>query len=108
MCQEVSLVGVALPLLDLSQPGRVLVKLNLGEQCPEGQQRIADDRRIDGEVLTHFGGIQVNVDDFGLGGEGAEDARQAVIQARADGNQHVTLLQGIVGKCLAVHASHSD
>jgi len=48
------------------------------------------------------------VDDARLGGKGAEGSGQAVVEARADGEHHVALLQGVVAVRLAVHAAPTE
>ena len=40
-------------------------------------------------VLADFGGIDIDVDDFGVGGEGGEAAGDAVVEADAEGDEEV-------------------
>ncbi len=46
------------------------------------------------------------MDDLGVGGEGFEPSGHAVVEAGADGNQQVAVLDGVVGISRAVHAEH--
>ena len=56
--------------------------------------------------LEMRGGIDVDVDDLGLGGEEFEVAGDAVVEACADGDEAVGFLDGVVGVGRAVHAQH--
>ncbi len=52
--------------------------------------------------------VGVHVDDAGLGREAVQLARGAVVEARADADQQVGFLDGVVGGAVAVHAQHAE
>ena len=68
----------------------------------------AHDRDVGRAVLGNFRRVDVRVDDLGVRGEGLQDAGDAVIEARAERDQQVGLLQGGHGGDRAVHARHAD
>ncbi len=67
---------------------------------------IADDRHVHVDVLADRAGVDVDVDDLGVRGEGGEVAGHAVVKPSADGDQAVAFLHGVVGERAAVHAEH--
>ena len=58
--------------------------------------------------LPIFGGIDIDVDDFGVRREGGEAAGDAVVEAHAEGDQQVGIGHRHVGGVAAVHAGHAD
>ena len=106
--QHVAEVRVAPPLSNLAQPGGVFIGFHQRKQSAKRQQCVTDERDISCHVLSHFSGIQVNVNYLGFGGEGAEDAGEPVVQASANHDQDIALHHGIVGVDFAVHAAHTD
>ena len=50
--------------------------------------------------------VDVDVDDLGVGREARQVARHAVVEPRANGDEHVALLHRVVGVRAAVHAEH--
>ena len=50
----------------------------------EGGLGVADDGDIDVDVLADAAGVDIDVDDLGVGGEGGEVAGDAVVEASAD------------------------
>ena len=69
---------------------------------------IADDRHRGRHVLADLGRVDVDVDDLGVGRELAQLAGHAVVEAHADADQHVALVDGAVGMDPAVHAQEAD
>ena len=81
----------------------------------EGQQQLLDDEPAvtgDGDVgpadLVELGRVDVDVDDLGLGGEGADLAGHPVVEPAAQGDEQVGLLHGGDGGVVAVHAGHAQ
>ena len=66
---------------------------------------VADDRHVDLHALADRRRIDVDVDDLAVGAEEVlRIADHAVVEARADGEQHVAVLHRHVGLERAVHA----
>ena len=79
-----------------------------GEQCGEHFGGVADDGDVDGPDFADFGGINVSVDDLGVGGEGFGLAGDPVVKAGADGNEQVGSLHAAHGGDRAVHSGHAQ
>src|ERR1019366_8608316 len=69
---------------------------------------IADDGHFGSADLADFGGADIDVDDFGMGGEGGEAAGGAVVEAYAEGDEKVGIGHRHIGCVAAVHAGHGD
>ena len=69
---------------------------------------VADEGYVDADVLVDFGGVDFDVDLFGVGGVAGEVAGDAVVEAHAEGEEEVGLLDGVVDPGLAVHAHHAE
>jgi hypothetical protein len=67
----------------------------------------ADDRHVHLHVLGDRGRVDVDMDDARVRAEGRKIARDAVIEARTHGQQHVAFVHGHVGLDGAVHAEHA-
>jgi len=78
--------------------------IELGEDAAD----VTDQGDGDLDILADGGGIDVDVDDLRPGGELAHLAGDAVIEAHADGDEEVGLLDGIVGVGGAMHAHHLE
>ena len=50
---------------------------------------VADDGHFGRADLADFGGVDIDVDDFGVGGEGGEASGDAIVEAHAEGDQQV-------------------
>ncbi len=106
----------AAPLVDLLPPGgqgrSVLLVLALVEQAGELFEHfldVADDGYVDLHALGDGGRVDVDVDDLArLGGEVRRVADHTVIEAGADGQQHVGEMHRHVGFVGAVHARHAE
>ena len=102
------------PLADLLPPALELSAVD-GQRLRAPQPdhvfedvRIADDRNIDHDVLVDRRGVDINVDLGRIRRELVELAGDAVIEARADVEHHVTVVHGQIGFVGAVHAQHPD
>ena len=83
----------------------------LGEEGFEGLEdlfEVADEGYVDFDVFVDFGGVDVDVDFFGVGGVVREVAGDAVVEAHAEGEEEVGLLDGVVDPGFAVHAHHAE
>ena len=69
---------------------------------------VAHDRHVRRAVLADLGGIDIDVDDFGVRREGGEAAGDAVVEAHAEGDQQVGIGHRHIGGVAAVHAGHAD
>ncbi len=69
---------------------------------------VADDRDVRGDVLRDLGRVDVDVDELRARRELGELARDAVVEARADGADQVGLVHRVVGRARAVHAEHPE
>ena len=67
---------------------------------------VADDRQMGDLVLVDLRRIDVDVDDLAVLGELADLAGDAIVEADAEGQQQVGLVDGVVGVDGAVHAEH--
>ena len=72
------------------------------------QFAVGHDGYVHHHVLADGRGIDVDMDDPGSGGEGADPARDPVVKAGAHGNEHVAAVHGHVGRIGAVHAEHAE
>src|SRR5699024_9615538 len=66
-----------------------------------------DDGHFRVAVLGDLGGVDVGVDDLGLGCEGVEAAGDTVVEAGPQGDDEVGLLQGADGGDVTVHPGHA-
>ena len=106
--EDVAANRIGSPLTDLAQPRWVFVGFDFRQQRPQGHQSITDDRRVDGEVFAHLGRIKVHMNNSRLRRKRTERTRQAIIQSRANGEQHIALLQRIVAIGFTMHAAPTD
>ena len=79
-----------------------------GQECVEDVFEVADEGYVDLDVLVDLGGVDVDVDLLGVGGVVGEVAGDAVVEAHAEGEEQVGLLDGVVDPGLAVHAHHAE
>ena len=92
----------------------VLEPLGGGEFFDEGEEVTEDGFGValDGDVdLDHFvelGGVDVDVDEFGVAAEHVGFADDAVVEAGADVEDEVGFAEGVVGVGGAVHAEHAE
>ena len=78
----------------------------LGTQGGDDVGQVPDDRDVGGADLGDLGGVDVDVDHRGLGGEGVRLAGDAVIEAGSQADDDVGPLQGPDGGHSAVHSGH--
>ena len=103
------------PVCDLLHPGsdvgpprgREDLAGLLGELGKE-QLEVADQRNGGGHQLGDLGRVDVQMDDLGLGGEGRELAGDAIVEAGAQRDDQVGVLDRVVGELGAVHAEHAQ
>ena len=69
---------------------------------------VADDGEFGVADLGDFAGVDVDVDDLGVGGEGGEAAGDAVVETDTEGYDQVGVIHAHVGGVGAVHAGHRD
>ncbi len=103
------------PGVDLPPPlgqrlGIRLIALGFPRRAHVGDHRacVADDRDVGMDVLIDRGGIDVDVDDLGVGREAVDLAGDPVVEARADRHHHVAAVHREVGFVGAVHAEHAE
>ena len=90
---------------------RRLGRLDLGEDLVElGEHAlgVADDGEIGGAVLADLGGVDVDVDDLGVGSERGQAAGDAVVETDAERDEEIGLGHAHVGGIGAVHAGHAE
>ena len=64
--------------------------------------------RVNVDVLAQLAGVNVDLDDLGAPGEGVGLEGDAVAEPRADRDDEVGLIDGLVGGVAAVHAQHAE
>ena len=101
-------VGAALNIFDIGQPLRAVAVLDVREQFLQHFPRVADDWHVDVDVLVDLGRVELDVDLLCVLRVGLEVARHAVIEAHADGDDQIGLLNCLVDPGLAVHAHHAE
>ena len=69
---------------------------------------VADEGYVDADVLVDLAGVDLDVDLLRVGRVAGEVAGDAVVEAHAEGEQQVGLLDGVVDPRLAVHAHHAE
>jgi hypothetical protein len=79
-----------------------------GDQLVDDVPRVAHDRDVGVPVLADLGRVDVGVHDLGVRGERVELAGDPVVEAGAQGDQQVGLLQRVHGRDRAVHAGHAQ
>ena len=80
--------------------------LDLGQHGLEDVGGVAHHRQVHLDVLVDLAGVDVDLDDGGLFGEGAGFQGHTVGEPGADGHHHVGLAHRAVGGVAAVHADH--
>ena len=112
--REAERVGLA-PAVDLAPPGlevrlavRLLLAGELGQQVGDDLLEVADDRHVRRTVLADLRRVDVRVDDRRVRGEARELAGHAVVEAGAEREDQVGLLQRGHGRDRAVHAGHAE
>ncbi len=83
----------------------------LGDQLVEPAQHalhIAHNGHLRSADLADFGGVDVHMDYFGVRREGCQAAGHAIVEAHAEGDQHVARSHRHIGGVAAVHARHAD
>ena len=104
------------PLVDLLPPRSQLGSIgsrrrcfDLGQQLDQHFAHVADDRNVNLDALRNRRRIDVDMNDLArIGREMFGIADHAIVEARTDGNQNVTVLHRHVGFVRSVHARHAD
>ena len=91
------------PLLPLG----VVVGGQLGVEQLQHPAGVADDVVVGDHVLVDLRPVNVDVDDFGVGGKGGGIGGHPVGEPAADGDEQIALVAGVVGGVGAVHADHA-
>ena len=92
-----------------SASGAAAALADLRDQLLQHVLDVADDRDVDLDALGDARRIDVDMDDLALDRrEVLRVADHAVVEARADGQQHVAVLHRHVGLVGAVHAQHAE
>ena len=110
VAERVILANLVQLVPPLTQVGQLLSELG-GEQLGQlGQHvlQVANDRDVSEANLGDLGGVNVDVNDLGLGGEGVDLAGHAVVEAGTQGDEQVGLLHGSHCGNGAVHAGHAE
>ena len=114
--EDAGVVGVEservfpLPFRDPVVPGAEIGGRCLDDlvELPEGLLDVGHDRDVDDLVLVDFGRIDVDVDDESMLGEGRHFPGDPVVEADAEGEEEIGLVDGVVGVDAAVHAEHVE
>ena len=69
---------------------------------------VADDRHVGAAHLAQLGGVDVDVDDLGVGRERVHLAGDPVVEPGAERDQQVALLHRRDRGVVAVHAGHAE
>ena len=77
-------------------------------ELAKGLLDVGDDRDVNDLVLVELGGIDVDMDDETVLGEGRHLSRHAIVEADAEGEEEIGLVDGVVGVDAAVHAEHVE
>ena len=77
-------------------------------ELAKGLLDVGDDRDVDDLVLVELGRIDIDVDDEAVLGEGRHLSRHPIVEADAEGEEEIGLVDGVVGVDAAVHAEHVE
>ena len=105
------LLGLDPPFRQLGEIGRAALRFHRGDERQQGRQNalhVAHDRDLNRDVLADLGRVDVHVDDPRVRGERRHVARDAVVEAHAQGDQQVGRLDGAVDVLPAVHADPAE
>ena len=86
----------------------VELALEHGDELLDHEPAVAHDRHVGAAHLAELGGVDVDVDDLRLGGEGGHLAGDAVVEAAAQGDEQVGPLHRRDRGVVAVHARHAE
>ena len=93
----------------LREPGRPVASRGAGflKRLQEGS-RPAGDGNVHLPVFPDFGRIDVDLDDFGLRGECLGIAEDPVAESRAQGQNQIGMLQGVIPDRRSVHSDSTQ
>ena len=86
----------------------MLLRLDDFEQVQQRLAQVGDDRRVGLDVLVHLRRVDVDVDLLRVDRVGREVAGDAIVEAHAERQQQVGLLNRVIDPRFAVHAHHAD
>ena len=85
-----------------------LLRLHGLDHLLDHRAHVAHDRHVGVADLAELGGIDVDVDDLGVGRERRDLAGDAVVEAGAERDQQIGLLHRGDRGVVAVHARHAE
>ena len=100
--------GVTLERVDAGDPVFTPPGFDAGDERAEHVAQIADHPDVDRDDLADLGGVDVDVDLLGLTGVGPDVAGHAVVEAHAERDEEVGLLNRGVDPRFTVHAHHAE
>ena len=77
-------------------------------ELAKGILDVGNDRDVDDFVLVELGGIDVDVDDEAVLGEGRHLPGDPIVEANAEGEEEIGLVDGVIGVDAAMHAEHVE
>ena len=77
-------------------------------QLAKDALHVAHDGHVGGAVLADLGGVDIDVNHLGVGGESGQASGDAIVEADAEGDQQIAAGERHVGGVAAVHAGHAD
>ncbi len=92
-----------MPLFKAFFVGMGVLFLEKGKNSCEDSFAVSDDGKIDSHIFADRSGIDIDVDDLGLGSKGLDLARDPVIETGPDGNQEIGLHHRHIGPIGSVH-----
>ena len=99
---------IAFQTVDVVEPFTAVDGFDLGQQLVKDFPQVANQCDIYFHVLINLGGIDLNMNFLGIGRVGLEIAGHAIVEAHAEGQQQVGLLNRLIHPGLAVHAHHAE
>ena len=83
---------------------------DLHRHAQRGQDliHVALQRNVRAAQFIQFGRVDIDVNDAGVRREGVELAGDAIVEARADGNQQIAGLNRQIRRFSTVHAQHAE
>jgi hypothetical protein len=101
-------IDLMMPFIQPCLEGVDLFLFEEGKNFGEDAFTVPDDRKIDSHIFADGGRIDVDMNDFCLGGEGLDLAGDPVIKSRSDGDEEVRLHDRHVGPIGPVHSQHAQ
>ncbi len=99
---------ICIGVFEALEPGGVCFFCDEFREEGQGLFAIAPNGHGRFHVLVNFGGVDIQVDDFGLFCVFVEATGDAVVEAHADGDEDIAFVREQVGTIISVHAEHAD